>query len=253
MKAFTFFSVAFAAGFAMAAVTSDATFGVLKVDSDAAETVICVPWEAAGGGNVAVVDLVKTTDLTKGSDVAGTGGDVLLLYRPSESKYYGWALNNAGTWVGVAIATGKGPSTEGATQTLARGDALIIRRSNTSPSIYLYGQYNATAATAPTLTAGAWHLIAPPSTSGADLSLNSMTWNNVDGNDYIYLQSTSTGNRIEITRNKNTTVDGNTVATNSMWVYRNWNGTETTNLASVKAGQGFWYVSTGATTPTVTF
>ncbi|MBR4523491.1 MAG: hypothetical protein IKO64_04580 [Kiritimatiellae bacterium] len=247
MKAFTFFSVAFAAGFAMAAVTSDATFGVLKVDSDAAETVICVPWEAAGGGNVAVVDLVKTTDLTKGSDEAGTGGDVLLLYRPSESKYYGWALNNAGTWVGVAIVTGKGTSTAGTTQTLARGDALIIRRSNTSPSIYLYGQYNATAATAPTLTAGAWHLIAPPSTSGADLSLNSMTWNNVDGNDYIYLQSTSTGNRIKITRNKNGDKP------NSMWVYRNWNGTETTDLASVKAGQGFWYVSTGATTPTVSF
>ena len=234
-----------AAGAALAStVTSAQTFGVLKVTSSKAETVICVPWVAAGtGGDIKVKDVVKTSGLTKGSDEYGTNGDVLLKY--DGSTYYGWALNNDGEWVGLAVVVRTGETaTAGDDETLARGDALIIRRSAPANpgEIYLYGQYESDPVGTKTLTLNAWNLIAPPDTTGNTISLNSLTWGNVGANDVIYVQAAN-GNRIELTRNSG----------NTQWVYKAL--TEDASKAVIQPGQGAWYVSKETTgdAPTVTF
>ena len=224
-------------------VESSNTFGVLKVTpsstTDGSETVICVPWVDAGttgeGQSIQVKNVVKTSNLKNGSE--------LLQYVRSSKTYNGWVLTD-GVWTGATSVTANGvAAASNDSATLSRGDALIIRTSwpenATDKNIYLYGQYQSTGIGTQTLTAKAWNLIAPPTPTNEAVALSSMTWANVNANDYMYVQ-TAAGRRITLTWS------------GTAWQYNKPTGASTTE-AVIQPGQGAWYVSTGDTAPTVTF
>ena len=249
-----------AAGLAMAtSVESPNTFGVLKVSSTNAETVVSVPWEAVGSGNVKVKDFVMTSNMT--------AGDTLYLYNSTNKTYKGWVLSDGNSWTGLtAVATMGGKSVSaGADDTLDRGQALIISRGNydsgstPADSIYLYGQYTSTGVGTYTLTAGKATLFAPVNTTSSAFYLNRPeaseipsgttvacvdTWTNVNNGDTIRLQD-KRGNSYVVTYN------------DTNWVLMLPGGNTTTAAAIIQPGMGAWYISTGNsnvsfTTTTVT-
>lgn len=249
-----------AAGLAMAAsVESPNTFGVLKVSSTNTETVVSVPWEAVGSGDVKVKDFVMTTNMSD--------NDMLYLYDNTGETptYKAWILSD-GAWTGIATVKGENGKTVTATAdanaTLARGQALIICRQNynggTAPAgeIYLYGQHNSTDVGTYTLAAGKATLFAPVNTTSSVFYLNKPdaseiasgttvacvdTWTNPATGDTIRLQDKK-GNSYIVTYN------------NGSWKIP---GTDITAAAIIQPGMGAWYNSTGSdevsfTTTTVT-
>ena len=245
MKSIALFASLMAAGAAVASsVSSTATFGVLKVSSDKAQTIISVPWVAAGSGNdVMVKDFVKTTGMTD--------GDQLYLYNTTgvnAGKFTGWVLDND-AWVAAKVVSDENPSTVdtpadfASTQvvrdenaTIAQGSALIIVRQNTNADIYLYGQYRNASSVSYTINraAGRTTLFAPVNTSGAALALNDshIAWNNAVVGDQIKLQGTV----IPLVYTYTAMDNGN------KWARKLSNGEYDTNGA-IRAGQGAWYIT----------
>ncbi len=239
-----------AAGLAMAtSVESPNTFGVLKVSSTNAETVVSVPWEAVGTSDnpIKVKDFVMTSNMT--------AGDTLYLYNSSTETYKGWVLTEeAGvkSWVGLTSVTSIGGKSvsQGGEETLARGQALIICRGNynngATPAgeIYLYGQYTSTGVGTYTLAAGKATLFAPVNTTSLPFYLNRPeaseiasgttvacvdTWTNVEVGDTIRLQDKK-GNSYIVVYN------------GTSWIIP---GTDITAAAIIQPGMGAWYMSTG--------
>lgn len=239
---------------ASAEVTSANTFGVLKVESSQAQTIIAVPWIKVGTGteSIKASDLVMTSNLTKGSDVAGTGGDTLYYYDSKNKVYRAWVLNNAGDWVATTSVTLQGVTVGDAAenQPVARGAALILNRQNPTTvqdqqtvgvPIYLYGQYTNAAVGQQSMQAGAFNLIAPPNTSSTPLNLNGsgVTWVDVNVNDQIKV-SLPNGKFVTLIRN------------NDEWgLYSK--GTWSTALSQIQPGTGAWYVAAEGSTAKVTF
>lgn len=243
-----------ATGAALASsVSSTATFGVLKITSDAQETAISVPWVAAGtGSDVLVKDFVKTSNLH--------ANDRLLVYNPEMNDgnggYKGWYLStNAGAWTGYGVAYGNIVSITagGNTETLARGDALILIRTpeslaETDHAIYLYGQYDSAEMTsyqmAQSSSAAKQTLFAPINVSGTDLDLNTgFDWGYVDVStqkhtgDMIKVQAANTGAAIYLVCKD--------VSGSYKWVH---SFTESAEAAKIKPGMGAWYIATTNTT-----
>ena len=215
---------------ASAAVQSANTFGVLKVASTMKQTIISVPWVEVGtGGDIAVSNLVMTSNLT--------AGDMLYYYDKMSSKYKAWELEeNAGvkSWKAPILVDSIGATSSGdaGEQTAVRGDALILVRPNahTSP-IFLYGQYSPSPVTTQTMQLNAWNLIAPPDPSSSGFDLNGVAWLNVDANDFIVLHA-SNGNAI--TLKYNTTEEKWGTKFGPTWNY---------DVATIQAGMGAWYIS----------
>lgn len=252
MKALAFFSCLLAGSAACAAVTSDATFGVLKVASNNKETVISVPWVSATNLNtsVAVKDFVKTTGMTD--------GDELYLYDNNNGTYKLWVFDaSENKWKGTLKVSAKitsitGESAGSDTNLIARGSALIIARQNpTTSDIYLYGQYNSSAPSAPVVTRDAEKVVsslfAPWNVSGDRISLNALasTAEN-DGKQYLAWDAT------------NKPVDGDIIRAHSAsgkttlsFTYKESDGkwgrmvgtSRNTETAYINAGMGAWYVA----------
>lgn len=239
-------TLAIAAASTALAVESSNTFGILRVDSSAAQTIVSIPWEAAGGGSIKVKDVVKTANLTI--------GDKLYYYDTTEQtpSYKMWALTENG-WVGATSVMGQNDAvitaSAGEDQTLTRGGAIILVRQNPTtgtPAVanpfYLYGQYT-NAASSTTCVAGGYTLLAPPSTDETDL--NTKTWSNVNGNDNIVLANgtllhyrNSQWGKLSKTLNESTGVISESL---------------NTGVAKIAAGEGAWYISKGSPAPSVTW
>lgn len=222
------------------AVESSNTFGILRVDSSAPETIVSIPWLAAGGSNIKVKDVVKTANLTVGDK----------LYYYDGENYKMWALTANG-WEGANIVKNNNviENSKGGNETLARGGAIILVRQNPTsgtPAVanpfYLYGQYAAiTAGDKTTLPNGAMSLIAPPMTE--NINITSMTWENVGPKDKILIPSGTPGLVGEIIRNK----------ANDAWVTMQFNQPDSTHplgswsevevTYAIPAGQGVWFKS----------
>ena len=242
-----------AAGAALAStVSSDQTFGVLKITSDTAETAISVPWVAAGSGSSAetikVVDFVKTSNLHT--------GDRLLKYDAELDEgnggFYCWALTaDAGSWQASNTAYHEVFISSGSlTETLTRGDAIILVRGQdsldeTDHAIYLYGQYKAAPASyLIPRSAGRKTLFAPINVSGGTLDLNSdITWTNAEDGDMIQLQSVTDG--------KIRTFTYDSSQKGSEWGRQGISGWVTAST-EIKAGQGAWYITTSGSGGNVT-
>ena len=180
-------AAALLAGLALAGETLESTvFGILKVESTRANTLVSVPWAgvtlAEGEVPVSVADLVKTANLT--------AGDRLMAYDAPNGRYLGWVLQEdaAGllAWTpsatvdqgGVSVAPAEGEAT------LARGGALwLVRQHPTEVDgrarpFYLQGQYAPAAAQVAvaggTAEAPAYTLLGNPGLAGAEI--NGLDW-----------------------------------------------------------------------------
>lgn len=216
------------------AVESSNTFGILRVDSTAAQTIVSVPWAAAGGGNINVADVVKTANLNN--------GDKLHYYNTTTKKYRVWELTN-GEWVEAKDA--QDPAADA--PTLARGNAIILERfapqdGSIANCFYLYGQYTNAAASTECVANG-YTLLAPPSTE--DTNLNNKTWSNVNENDNIVLAN---GTLLSYRNNKWGKLT-KTINESTGVIEESVN----TNVATIAAGEGAWYISKGTTAPSVTW
>ena len=230
-------------------LTSD-TYGWIKVNSSATNTIIAVPWLNVGGGNVEVAKLVKTDTLTTGD----------WLYWYNGSNYYAWQLTETAC---VKAWTPTGTVTEGMTFTapdatfgLAKGQALFIQRSDTTKDIYLYGQY-ASGDVAVAVAGGgetpAYTLIANPRTAEVDLNSSAavtMT-GTPNAEDKILVPGTDGAISKEYTYangawgyNTKTTIRVGNKDINKL--------TRTTTNVTLPVGRGVWYVSKGGS-PTFTF
>lgn len=193
MKFATLLSVSMFAtvsAFGAATAQSSNTFGVLRVDSKLAQTIVCVPWvatSATDGQAIMVADIVKTANLTV--------GDKLYWYDPSEKSYSGWSLidqDGIKVWEpATVVSEGDISVSAGAdNQTLARGNAIILVRQNPKDEkgnavpFFLQGQYSAEAATS-TFAAGAFSLAAPGVASASGYDVNTATWTGVQANDKL--------------------------------------------------------------------
>lgn len=176
--------------FGAATAESSNTFGVLRVDSKKAQTIVCVPWvatSATDGQAIKVADIVKTANLTV--------GDKLYWYDPSKTSYSGWSLidqNGIKVWEpATVVSEGDISVSAGAdNQTLARGNAIILVRQNPKDKdgnavpFFLQGQYSAGAAES-TFAAGAFSLAAPGVASASGYDVNSASWTGVQPNDKL--------------------------------------------------------------------
>lgn len=220
-------------------VSSANTFGVLKVDSNTAQTIIAVPWVEVGAGTdpIKVANLVMTSNLT----------DDDMLYYWNGEKYLAWKLQS-GSWKAVNVVSFEGVDVAEPAQNtaVARGKALILVRSvYANKPIYLYGQYQTSADVAPQISANAWNLIAPCNASSAAIDLNShYNWSKVPAGDYIRVQAK---NGIAMTLEY-----GNISENTQGWGLNVGDAYLISAAAKVQPGQGFWYVSKSNTTPTVT-
>ena len=263
MKSLAFFSCVLATGAALAsAVTSETTFGVLKVASTNAQTVISVPWEAVGtsGSDIKVKDFVKTTDMTD--------GDELYLYDSGSQSYKMWVLDGSENphWVGTTTVTKKKTNItatagdDGEDDTIARGQALIIVRANynsgttPAPAIYLYGQYNSTGVTeygmAYATNAVKNTLFAPVNTTGEIMYLNPVSASDIDSGKKVVAASSWANvykrDVIKVQDEKGNAIFLSWDNTNSKWgVYdafaNSGAGGWDYDSAVIQPGMGAWY------------
>lgn len=241
MKLATLLSVSMLAtssAFAAATAESSNVFGVLRVDSSNAQTIVSVPWVNASAGaesDVKVVDLVKTSTLSE--------GDELYWYDSSAQSYKAWRLDANKVWQGASVVNQKGIKIDvGDNQALPRGDALILKRTKpTDPGyFFLCGQYTTSSAST-TIAVGsastpAFTLLAPPTASSGQVDLNDATWTGVGTSDNILVNDK----------------DGKlTILTyvNDKWGQPGYTKTmppvktHVTDAAKIDAGLGVWYKS----------
>lgn len=232
-----------ATGVALAgAVESTDTFGVLKVTSPNYETILSVPWVEAGSSGselISVTNFVKTANLTV--------GDALLLYNPNTGAYQAWALASAASgkyWNAVNVSYNGANRPAGSFgATLTRGQALILVRSSVADEdIYLYGQYKAPDSLSITKVAGKTTLFAPINTSATGFDLNGYTWTGAAVGDQIKLQGAIPLVFTYYYDESNSSYKwGRKISTG-------W----TTSGATIRAGEGAWYIPVASGTVTVT-
>ena len=233
-------AIAFAAAASIALADGETAnvLGVLRVDSAEKQTIVAVPWvsaSASGNAPISVADIVKTDNLNE--------GDRLCAYE--NGAYKVWILSTEGGkhWEPTNDIQVGGISSSGgaADATIARGGALLLIRDNPASCFFLVGQYTSAAAGTVNLPAGAWSLVAPPSTT--DFNLNSATWSTPNAADRITIKNAS-GNMVRMK------YDG------GQWKGRDMgdpSSTWSTAAAVIPAGCGAWYQNAGASAVTVTF
>ena len=208
------------------------TFGILRVDSSAAETIIAVPWLGASTSetSIKVTDVVKTANLNKDDE----------LYYYDGSAYKCWKLDANKEWQAAKIV-GMGEAGDNTTS-LVRGNAIILKRNAPiAEAIYLYGQVASSGSVDITITQGtaatpAYTLLEPP--NDTNTSLNSGTWSNVDANDMIIVDGVDNALRYNATEGKwgIRTIKGYDKQTG---VTYEWSYTSST----IPVGKGAWYIS----------
>jgi len=153
-------------------VQSDNTFGVLKLNigTEIGQTIICVPWENVGGGDVDVNKIMLTNNLAS--------GDQLWYFNQAHKKYQVWTLTAEGWSPQSVVSESEEKESADNSTKVPRGSALIIERNavGADGNVYLYGQYNASKAENPIAynsEAEVFSLIAPTATTGSTVDLNS--------------------------------------------------------------------------------
>ena len=243
-------------------VESSNTFGVLKLaDTTTSELIIGVPWVAVGTGNVSPTNLVLAANLRN--------GDMLYMYDAGEKKYKSWQVSNKVWTDALTYAIGSDSNVESVSKTgleaLARGEALILKRTGATPYpvVYLSGQYTAAPAgriqiknpTESDVPMQVYFtLIANPRSEEVSLSAcqfyttatgteNVSTFGNGTLDDYILLSNgtkyghDSDGWYTWSEESKEITKNGNPVTTTVR--------TKDYEKAKIPAGVGAWYVRAG--------
>lgn len=239
---------AIAAASTALAVESSNTFGILKVPMTTQNAVIAVPWvgcgNATGTATIKVADIVKTANLQ--------AGDFLFVYdNGSYSKGFQLTTTVEGVlkWTGMQII-GKGLNVPAGDEssTLSRGQALVLSCQTAPGTIYLYGQYDTTAKTTPTIAAATevdgkvvptYTLLAAPGTD--DVALDDTLFDGVGSADSVFVPG-----EVPVYWHTNA-ADGK-----SGFGSTSGNPFNTSlTIKTVPAGKGFWYISRSTTAPTL--
>ena len=224
------------------AVTSENTFGVLKVSCAAKKVIIATPWVECGSADssVKITNLVMTAGLSD--------GDAVLVYDTVQKRFKSWIISG-GIWSSTPVVSGVGTVDTGdaAHEAIARGQAFwFIKSDYTSGNydLYLYGQDTSATATSTiaggTSTTPTYSLVASPKATSADL--NSATFS----------VPASTADEIQVP-NPGAPVTKYTYKSGQGWgttqtVVDNGNSVRKWQLGcTIPAGRGFWYVSKSAT------
>lgn len=233
----------FAAGALSAATSaqSDNVIGVLRVDSTEKQTVVAIPWLAAGVGadGIRVTDIVKTSTLT--------AGDQLFAY--IDGAYKCWALDENNVWQPSQVVTASSflptAGTPAENQALTRGNAIVlVRRYPKNPGyFFVQGQVAASGNVENTLPANADSLLAPPSATATNLNdSNAVVWGLGAGD--------HTKDRI-LYKDENGALRTAKLVEGAWKVFdtstREWVGAE------IPAGQGAWYQNKSTEAVTVTW
>lgn len=127
---------------ALAALAVDvATVGVTEVTTTNRNTIVAVPFEKLGGGDIDVHDIVKTTGLPVGTQ--------LFVFNGSSSSYTAWTIDGStpNQWTGLEIASLDGVQVaKGVDYELAAGSAIWLvlptaPAANTPQKFIVYGAY----------------------------------------------------------------------------------------------------------------
>jgi len=238
MKKLLFSAVCALAISGVALATVDSTqFGILKVPSSQAQTIVSVPWLASATTNapVKIADFV----LTAGLNI----GDELKWYDPSTGNYQVWRLvtlmggdgNSRGWMVGIPVGGyGDRPKVPNG---LERGQAIILHRNTPiADCFYIMGKPTTDEASVALGTGGnVYSLVAPPKVTATDVNTG-MTWTNIDKTDELIIPKTD-GTITRYTRMKMTNGE-------YKWVNPN---TGSADGILIPVGQGAWFRSVGTT------
>lgn len=255
-----------------AAVYSSNIYGLLKINSTAKNTIIPAPWKGYSP-NGAPTEKIRADRLVKPRNL--TAGD-LLMVSDGAGKYTTWVLQkDATTGVGkwVPSATVLAPRNDlvehDGNATVVRGHGLwLIRQKPVTTDgkaipFYLNGQWTTgrdevevfgqkgavsyvddKGIGAAYKNEGYTMLADPDCTRPSEI--NKWTWNNVDVNDTVILNTDSNlpVYGMKLTKRGGTVLDG--------WYYWGGNGEYLQDLKS-PTGVGFWYVRRAAAASTVSF
>ena len=223
--------VCVAAGASFASIEATvATVDVIAVDSSLSNTVIAVPGlDLATGGDLAISNLVKTTNLTP--------GDRMLAF--SGGNYDCWTLSSDKIWVKPDLKftlDGVGAdhvvnTVDASLVTKAVGSGIWISRQDASKPIYIYAQHTNTLSS--TVAAGTTALLGNPSQTSKAPTISGCA-----ELDQIIVPTSG--------------LPKTYTYKDSQWY--SYTGLEKEyGLPTVTAGTGFWYVSKGSAAVTVSW
>lgn len=226
-----------------AEVTATNTLCRIEVESAAKSVIVAVPLAQVGdGADIKVTDYILTTNLKKGDSILKWNG----------TSWDGWTIDDKSAWEAVVSVSGTESSetAPAADSALARGAAVWLNRSDetieASKSFFLYGQVVAGETTL-TAQAGAFTLLGNPGTTALDLS--KVTWTGCANGDNITWNDNDGKRRFVVYHDGKWCTMSTTVT----------DGFPTTkfeelkeNTAVIPVGVGFWYKSTGTTSPSAT-
>ncbi len=215
-------------------VESSNTFGVLKIAAPKGQSIIPVPWEKVGGGDIVVTDYVLPTGLTD--------GDLLYWYDANAGAYKVWKIASGAWAVDTTIkvdADSISTETSNLTDTVARGTAAILNLSEPE-YVYLSGQYaDSTVTTTIYGLASGEHekyplkfkstLIAAP--QAEDYSLKNMT-----------VTGTVTGDKIMVASSPAVTYVYGTVGGTTGWYKPGLDASSCKFDVKIPSGVGAWYM-----------
>lgn len=229
-------------------VEVEKTIGVLKVESAAEYTILAVPWQSLGTGDIKASELVHAASLSE--------DDELIVYN-GDGSTTSWVVKD-GKWTSPTEYTiGDGPAQQNetvdpSTKEIARGQGVWLKRSDTTKDIVLIGQPATNDEPVETPIAAAtseedptWNLVASPKMEAVDLQT---AFTEAKGNtgDEIIVPTAGTPKHYTYKGDKwgYTAV----VEEKEVWLP---NGEKTisvkfgrkTNDTTVPAGQGFWYLN----------
>ncbi len=226
-----------------AEVPVEKTIGVFKVESDAAVTIIPVPWQSLGNGDIKATELVHAASLSE--------DDELTVY-DSKGNSKSWRVNDAGEWIPVPTYEMVENQQTQQVQSqvnddLKRGQGAILKRSKPKETeIVLIGQA-VTSETVETTIAAAgtepsWNLVASPKMKQVEVG----TVAGANTSDEIIVPTAGTPKHYTYKEGK----WGYTGKINEKTV-RLPNGKTTTAVqfgrktgdTDVPAGTGFWYLN----------
>ena len=147
-------------------VSSANTIGLVQV-ADATKDclLVAVPWLDYGtGGEIKVVDLIKTANLADGDKLYVSNGSGYDVYELSGNV---WSAAKTATVAADGTVT-ETTATVASDKTLKRGDAIWLKRTASKGAFYLFGQ--ATSEKASVQVAAGLNLVASPSADGLSLA-----------------------------------------------------------------------------------
>jgi len=236
-------SAAFAVGL-QAEVTATNTLCRIEVESAAKSVIVAVPLAQVGdGADIKVTDYILTANLKKGDSILKWNG----------TSWDGWTIDDKSAWEAMTSVSGIGNVSEtepAADSALARGAAVWLNRSqatiDASKNFFLYGQVVAGETTL-TAQAGAFTLLGNPGTTALDLF--QVTWTGCADGDNITWND-NVGKRRFVVYHDGKWCTMSTMVTDGFPTTKFEELKE--NTAVIPVGVGFWYKSTGTTSPSAT-